>query len=74
MNINSITKKTVLKRQHIYDSVYTTLWKRKLTRMKRDYWLSGACVGLGEDSKQYKRNLKGEGNALYDDGGGRPFV
>lgn len=42
--------------------------------MKRDYWLSGACVGLGEDSKQYKRNLKGEGNALYADGGGRPFV
>lgn len=60
---------------YLWFYLYHTLEKTKLTRMKTDYWLSGAGGGVRGwlTTKEQKRNMKSEGNAQYLDGGGRPL-
>ena len=69
-NINSTQKAA-----HLWFYLYDTLEKTKLTRTKTDYWLPGAGAGVRGwlTTKEHTRNMKGEGNALYLDGGGRPL-
>ena len=58
-------KKPIWESYILYDSKYMTLWKAKVWRQLKDYWLPGVR-GEGGINKQNTEGFQGIWNTLYD--------